>query len=242
MRNKAFLLLFAPLFAIAVVGLTMLAGAAGSEPNATVSGTVKNRSSPIANSTVTLYAAGTAGYGSLPATLGSTISDAGGAFTIDYTCPTENPVVYLIATGGDAGKGDNAGIGLMAMLGRCGTSASPSTAVLNEMTTVSAQWTMAQFIDVTGQDIGAPSDNIAGLVSAAGLGQSMLVDTATGALAASGKQRPVRQTRHPQTAMRSARSARWRMSSRPASAAQAHHQANAANSSSRPACRLTQPR
>ncbi len=122
---------------------------------------------PIANSSVTLYAAGTSGYGSGAIRLGSATTNAIGAFTISsYTCPSANAPTYIIASGGNAGAGANSAIGLMEALGRCDSLRPISDLTINELTTVAAQWALAQFLDSTGHTIGTSSTNATGLNNA----------------------------------------------------------------------------
>jgi len=58
-----------------------------------------------------------------------------------------NNPLYLVAKGGEAtinkGSGDNPAIALLSVLGNT----PPSTAVINEMTTVASVWTHSQFLD-----------------------------------------------------------------------------------------------
>ncbi len=122
---------------------------------------------PIADSSITLFAAGATGYGAGATAIGTATTNAGGAFTVaSYTCPAGNPQTYITATGGDAGSGANSAIALMAALGPC-NSLTPSTSVtINELTTAAAQWALAQFFDPTGHNIGTSSTNAIGLQNA----------------------------------------------------------------------------
>jgi hypothetical protein len=122
---------------------------------------------PIAGSSVTLYVAGTTGYGSGATAIGTATTNASGTFTVlSYTCPAGNPETYITATGGNAGSGANSAIVLMAALGPC-NSLTPSTSVtINELTTAAAQWALAQFFDSGGHNIGTSSTNAIGLQNA----------------------------------------------------------------------------
>jgi len=122
---------------------------------------------PIAGSSVTLFAAGTSGYGAGATSIGTATTNASGAFTmLSYTCPAGNPQTYFTATGGNAGSGANAAIGLMAAVGPCNSLTPAATVTINELTTVATQWPLAQFFDATGHNIGAPSTNATGLQNA----------------------------------------------------------------------------
>ncbi|MGD0347291.1 MAG: hypothetical protein ABSA85_11070 [Terracidiphilus sp.] len=99
---------------------------------------------PISGATIQLYQVGTTGDGSSATALGtSTMTGPTGGFTLtgDYTCPESNPLVYLLATGGNPGLAsgtNNLAITLIAALGSC-SSLTPTTAIsLNEVTTVAA--------------------------------------------------------------------------------------------------------
>ncbi|MGO9059197.1 MAG: hypothetical protein ACLQU2_17685 [Candidatus Binataceae bacterium] len=149
-----------------------------SGPTGQVNGGLK----PIANSSVTLYAAGTAGYGSGAISIGTATTNASGAFTVrSHTCPAGNPQTYIIASGGDAGAGANSAIGLMAVLGPCNSLSLATTVTINELTTVAAQWALAQFSGPSGQNIGTSSSNRIGLANAVNQAQANLANISTGA-------------------------------------------------------------
>ena len=146
-------------------------------PSAIVAGVVMGGLSPVSGSAVTLYSAGT-GYGSNATSLGSATTDSNGDFTVGYTPPATPAVLYLLALGGNAGSGSNTAIGLMGVAGI--SDALPASVTINELTTVAAQWALAQFIDSTGQIIGSPSSDATGFVNAVNQTQANLVNTSTG--------------------------------------------------------------
>jgi len=130
---------------------------------------------PISGATVTIYSTGSGGYATGQAALGTAVTDSTGNFSFppgSFSCPVGDPQTYLIATGGIAsgiGSGTNSAIAMIALAGPCGN-LKPSTVVtLNPLTTVAAEWTVAQFIDSTGTDIGASVTNSAGLNNAINL-------------------------------------------------------------------------
>src|SRR5262249_19437180 len=109
-----------------------------------IEGQVRAGGGPLANSTVTLWAASAAD----PKRLAQTTTSSDGRFQIDSqeTIGAE-VILYLIAEGGEAavnkGSGDNPAVALLSVLGN----APPSTVVINEMTTVASVWTHAQFLN-----------------------------------------------------------------------------------------------
>ncbi len=122
---------------------------------------------PIANSSVTLYAAGTAGYGSAATPIGTATTNADGTFTLaSYTCPAGNPETYVTASGGNVGSGANPAIGLTAALGPCNSLSTSTNVTINELTAAAAAWALAQFFDSSGHTIGAPSTNTIALRNA----------------------------------------------------------------------------
>jgi streptogramin lyase len=138
---------------------------------------------PISGSSVQLYAAGSTGNGSTATTLGpAVITDATGLFTITaaYTCPDNRSLLYVVASGGNAGtKGaTNAGIALLATFGACSSVTGDPNFVVNEATTVASTYAMAQFLSAGG-NIGASSTNFGGLLLAFGT-DANLVNIATG--------------------------------------------------------------
>lgn len=109
-----------------------------------ISGQVLGAGAPIANSTVTLWAASPGA----PAQLAQTHTDADGRFTLPASAaPGGDVSLYLVAAGGqptaNKGSGENPAIALMSVLG----GKPPAHVVVNEMTTVASVWTHAQFLD-----------------------------------------------------------------------------------------------
>src|SRR5215470_2516058 len=144
-----------------------------SEPVLTVSnisGEVTGAGAPIANSTVTLWAA----TSDTPRQLAQTRTGDDGHFAIGPSSG-KGTSLYLIATGGTAtsarAAGDNPAIALLTVVGR----EAPTEVAINEMTTVASAWTHAQFLNGA-----ALQGNPLGLKIAAGNVPSF-VDLQTGA-------------------------------------------------------------
>ena len=110
-----------------------------------IEGQVQGGGGPIANSTVTLWAAST----NAPSQLGQVKTDANGGFeiTVERSSGDDDTILYLIATGGqptvNKAGGDNPAIALMTVVG----SKPPAKVIINEMTTVASAWTGAQFLN-----------------------------------------------------------------------------------------------
>jgi hypothetical protein len=106
-----------------------------------IEGQVQAGGGPVANSTVTLWAA-TAGE---PRQLAQIKSGSDGSYVLSAPETLDaNVSLYVIAKGGQAkGNGDNPAIALLTVLGN----APPAKVVINEMTTVASVWTNAQFLD-----------------------------------------------------------------------------------------------
>ena len=161
------------------------------KPPPSVTGTVQGALNPVSGATVTLYEVGNAAptvataarvkpedYGEGATSLGSTTTDSSGNFTIQFTPPASPTLLYLVALGGNAGGGTNSAIGLIGVAGQ--SSKLPKSVTINELTTVAAEWALAQFIDSTGQIIGAPPSNATGLANAANQAQANLANISTG--------------------------------------------------------------
>src|SRR5208283_1282177 len=158
------------LFQISVI-LALIAGPASAADS--LKGQVLGAGAPIAESTVTLWAAGV----DAPRQLAQTQTSGDGQFQMTVQRPTGDvAVLYLVASGGQPAaskvSGDNKAIVLMAVLG----SSPPAKVILNELTTVASVWTGAQFLNGT-----ALSGNALGLRIAAG-NVPNLVDLETGGL------------------------------------------------------------
>jgi hypothetical protein len=140
---------------IRTIGLAVLASfvamtASGTEASAQqrsgvrVEGQVQAGGGPLANSTVTLWAA-SAGE---PRQLAQARTNNDGRFELgSQETLSAEVILYLVTKGGEAavnkGSGDNPAAALLAVLGNT----SPSTVVINEMTTVASVWTHAQFLN-----------------------------------------------------------------------------------------------
>jgi hypothetical protein len=110
---------------------------------ADLAGKVQGAGLPIANSTVTLYAAGTGA----PTQLAQGKTDDNGAFNLNVDQTPADSVLYVVAKGGTpkaaANKGANDAIVLLAVLG----STPPNIVTVNEFTTMASVWTSAQFLE-----------------------------------------------------------------------------------------------
>jgi hypothetical protein len=127
-------------FALASALMTGQAAADG------INGRVLGGGAPIADSTVTLWAATTGA----PAQLGQAKTGADGQFSLNATAaPATDTSLYLVAKGGkaaaDKSSTENPAILLMTVLG----SKAPPRVTINEFTTVASVWTHAQFLTGT---------------------------------------------------------------------------------------------
>src|SRR5262249_19070554 len=109
-----------------------------------IEGQVQAGVGPLANSTVTLWAAG-AGQ---PRQLAQARTNNDGRFELgSQEALGADVILYVVAKGGETGvnrgAGDNPAAALLAVL----SNTPPSKVVINEMTTVASVWTHAQFID-----------------------------------------------------------------------------------------------
>src|SRR5262249_45346553 len=109
-----------------------------------IEGQVQAGGGPLANFTVTLWAASTAD----PKQLAQTTTSSDGRFQIDsQETVGADVILYLIAKGGEAAVnksgGDNPAGALLSVLGDM----PPSRGGINEMTKVASVWTHAQFLN-----------------------------------------------------------------------------------------------
>jgi streptogramin lyase len=149
-----------------------------------LNGTVKAGLTAVSGSLVQLYAASNSGYGAqgTPLLVTPATTDASGKFTFNYTCPTASALLYLVATGGNPGLAagtNNSALAMMTTLGSCGSLASATMISVNELTTVAAVFSLAQFIG-PGASIGTSATNAQGLINASGTFQN-LINITTGA-------------------------------------------------------------
>jgi sugar lactone lactonase YvrE len=140
-------------------------------------GVVQAGTQPVVGAQVSMYAAGTKGLGSASTPVvppGSNLlanTDQNGHFTIaaGYACPQPNSQMYLVATGGQVeGLRPNPSLSMVTALGSCSNLAS-TPVVVNEVTTVAAAWSLAQF---------AANDELNGNLSYLNIGSSSADATA----------------------------------------------------------------
>jgi streptogramin lyase len=156
-----------------------------------LTGVVHGGQQPISDAAVFLYVAGTTAPDSGASNLLKTSvhSDSNGLFNItdDYTCPSSDSQVYLVAQGGNPGLSvgakNNASV-LMTALGNCGDLSSSTYVTINEVTTAGAAWALAQFLS-PGALVNSSPTNSLGLRNAF-FAASALADPATGSAAGPG--------------------------------------------------------
>ncbi len=132
---------------------------------------------PIVGAVINLYAPGHTGYGSAPSLLATTVTGVGGNYTLPaFTCPTPaTGLVYMTATGGDAGSGVNALLAEAVVLGPCNTLLPSTFVVVSEVTTIAAAYTLAPFaaVSAAGTNIGTSATNTIGLNNAFGAASNL---------------------------------------------------------------------
>ncbi|MEH2569614.1 Vgb family protein [Bradyrhizobium sp. AZCC 2289] len=131
-----------------VLGAALALGvlATGSTLAAALDGEVLGGGAPVANATVTLWAA-SAGA---PKQLAQTTTGTNGSFTLNALDAADKETsLYLVARGGrsaaDKTNSDNPAIALMTVVG----AKPPARVTINEFTTIASVWTHNQFIDGT---------------------------------------------------------------------------------------------
>ena len=67
----------------------------------TLRGVMTGAHKVIQGASIVLYRVGVRGYGSPATALGSTTTDAAGAWTVSFAKPTDDPLVYVVAGGGN---------------------------------------------------------------------------------------------------------------------------------------------
>jgi len=135
---------FGVLVAFGAVTAASTEGFAQQRPGVRIEGQVQASGGPLANSTVTLWAA-SAGE---PRQLAQARTNNDGRFELgSQETLGADVILYVVAKGGEAavnkGAGDNPAAALLAVLGHM----PPSKVVINEMTTVASVWTHAQFLN-----------------------------------------------------------------------------------------------
>jgi sugar lactone lactonase YvrE len=137
---------------------------------ATFTGKVFSGVTPLQGTSIQLYAAGTTGNGSAATSLLTLTTDTTGSFTVPaaYACPAATSQLYLIARGGNLGgpsATNNPAITLATVLGPCNQVTASSLIIINEVTTATTVWSLAQFLNSAG-NLGASATNTQGLTNA----------------------------------------------------------------------------
>lgn len=162
---------------------------AGNVQSAALSGRVFGGQQPIATSSIKIYTFGSTGYGSAGSPLASTNTDANGFFQFAngaYTCTPDQPV-YITASGGNPGAGNNNDAVMAVAIGNCSTAPNVRV-VINEVTTVATAFALAQFYNTANMGtspsnaeyFGGPIVNSKGLVMAANYTVPTLVNLGQG--------------------------------------------------------------
>jgi hypothetical protein len=130
-------------------GLGTPAGPAGTTLQS-VSGHIHGGQTPIVGALVTLYVAGSTGYGAGATVIGTARSDSYSNFSISPSVTTTNcpagSQAYITAAGGGANyQPANTAMLEMAALGDCSTLSSSTYTTLNELTTVAAAYALSGF-------------------------------------------------------------------------------------------------
>ncbi len=99
---------------------------------------------PLVGATVSLWSTGATA--AQVAGSASVTTNASGAFSIHYTCPTSGTLMYVVATGGHVGSGAaNANISLTSALGACGGLPTSAGITVNELTTAASAYALSGF-------------------------------------------------------------------------------------------------
>ncbi len=157
-------------------------------------GTVASGNAAISGAIVVAYGAGTTA-GAEPVELGIAHSDVNGVFAMNFSPkPASGQTVYLTVHGGNAGKGSNAALGLMSVIGaycepavdpRC---TFPPAVTVNELTTTASTAALHRYIrfaDCVTMASNTRTGRCLTIVGARGLAQATktvenLVDIASG--------------------------------------------------------------
>ena len=124
----------------------------------------------VMGAVVQLYAAGSAGNGSISTAVGPSVTaDATGTvnFAAGYACPAGTSELYLVSKGGTVGTAaaPNASLVMLAAVGECSGVTAGETVVIDEATTVAGVVALAPFYAVGGS-VGASATNATGIANA----------------------------------------------------------------------------
>jgi len=158
----------------------------------TFTGIVESGNQLVSGATIQLYQIGTSGYTSraTPLLVSSVTSGVNGSFSLtgQYNSCAPGAYLYVTAAGGTpaSAKAANPNLALMSVVGLCDNLTSNTTIALNEINTVAAAYSLAQFSKGTsfgtsllsqpGSGSSAPADNFAtSSTNLSGLANAMAV-------------------------------------------------------------------
>ena len=146
---------FLPLL-VAGCSLSPVSGAPGSSTAFHFNGKIHGGQQAVSGSTIQLFAANsTTNAGASTSMLTNPVTSASdGSFSItgDYTCPSSNPLVYIVARGGNPGLPgtvNNTSLAMMSLLGTCQallTGGASTFIWIDELTTVASVQAIASFM------------------------------------------------------------------------------------------------
>lgn len=156
-------LLAAAILALAGCNLAPASNAVTAAAPRASSGAVHGGQQPVSGARILLYAGGTTGDASpaRPLLASPVFSDKNGNFT--FPTPTCQPgdQLYLTATGGDAGAGNNPAIALITAFGPCTDLTDSTFVAINEVTTVASAFALAPFASGLANVGSGPADRSA---------------------------------------------------------------------------------
>ena len=133
-------------------------------PLVRVKGRVHGGNQPVSGATIAVYYAGQTGYGSAgteDSTTTTSANDGYGSFSFTVHCPPtpNDPLVYLVATGGNTlnngTSSNNTAAQFVAAVGPCGQINSSTFVDMSEVTTVATMTALQQYFNPTTERFGA---------------------------------------------------------------------------------------
>ena len=168
-RFSRFVLLAASISSVFIAGCG--SGILGTATNSlALQGSVQGGLQPVSGASVQFFAASTKGTGTSAKLVSSAkiSTDVSGAFSLpaDFKCANGSDQIYVVATGGNPGGGNNSNLALMSDLGTCSNLTAKTPIYVNEVTTIASVYALAKFMNPNSFDVASNSSDALAVTAA----------------------------------------------------------------------------
>jgi alpha-L-arabinofuranosidase len=133
-------------------------------------GSVQGGLQPVSGASVQFFAASASGSNTSAKLMSSTkiSTSVSGAFSLpaNFKCINGSDQIYVVATGGNPGGGNNSSLALMSDLGTCSNLNKKTPIYVNEVTTIASVYALAKFMNPSSFDVASSSSDALAVAAA----------------------------------------------------------------------------